>query len=94
MEAALVLFHNCDRFIHRPGLSSRPGAFHPGMSFALVGIMVGIHGEYFAYSFLADPFEILGSTVALNRLAAFVAAVIIGSACSFPRSLRLMRRSA
>ncbi|WP_346914853.1 branched-chain amino acid ABC transporter permease [uncultured Roseibium sp.] len=51
-----------------------------GMSFALVGIMVAIHGEYFTYSYLANPFEILGTTVALNRFVAFVVAVIIGVA--------------
>ena len=49
-----------------------------GMSFALVGIMVSIHGEYFTYSYLADPFQILGNTVALNRLVAFGIAVGIG----------------
>lgn len=49
-----------------------------GISFALVGIMVSIHGEYFTYSFLADPFVILGSTVGLNRLVAFLMAVLIG----------------
>jgi len=51
-----------------------------GMSFALVGIMVSIHGEYFTYSYLVDPFSILGSTVALNRFIAFLAAVAIGLA--------------
>ena len=51
-----------------------------GMSFTLVGIMVMIHGEYFAYSFLAVPFQILGTTVALNRLVAFAIAVLIGLA--------------
>lgn len=49
-----------------------------GMSFALVGIMVSIHGEYFTYSYLANPFEILGTTVALNRLVAFLVALVIG----------------
>lgn len=49
-----------------------------GMSFTLVGIVVSMNGEYFTYSFLATPFEILGSTVALNRLVAFLFAVIIG----------------
>ncbi len=48
-----------------------------GMSFILVGIVVSINGEYFTYSFLASPFEVLGSTVALNRLVAFVFAVVI-----------------
>lgn len=49
-----------------------------GMSFVLVGIVVSLNGEYFTYSFLARPFEILGSTVALNRLVAFLFAVAIG----------------
>ncbi|WP_420566764.1 branched-chain amino acid ABC transporter permease [Thalassovita sp.] len=51
-----------------------------GMSFALVGIMVSLHGEYFTYSYLATPFSVLGSTVALNRLVAFGLAVLIGGA--------------
>lgn len=50
-----------------------------GMSFALVGIMVGIHGEYFTYSYLAEPVSLLGSTVAQNRLVAFLVAVLLGS---------------
>jgi branched-chain amino acid transport system permease protein len=53
-----------------------------GISFALVGIMVSIHGAYFTYSFLANPIEILGTTVAQNRLVAFLIAVVIG-ACLF-----------
>ena len=51
-----------------------------GMSFALVGIMVSIHGEYFTYSYLAEPFEIVGETFALNRIVAFCFAVLIGVA--------------
>ncbi|MFT7462615.1 MAG: hypothetical protein ACI9EF_000957 [Pseudohongiellaceae bacterium] len=35
-DNVLVLFHNCDRFIHAPGLSDKPGSFHPGSSYALV----------------------------------------------------------
>lgn len=35
-EHALVLFHNCDRFIHQPGISDRPGAFHGNRTFAIV----------------------------------------------------------
>ena len=35
-DNALVLFHNCDRFIHQPGLSDRPGVFHPGRTYAIV----------------------------------------------------------
>jgi branched-chain amino acid transport system permease protein len=51
-----------------------------GISFVLVGVMVSIHGEYFTYSFLADPLSLLGTTVALNRLVAFLIAVAIGGA--------------
>ena len=39
--------------------------------------MVSINGGYFTYSFLASPFELLGSTVALNRLVAFLFAFVI-----------------
>ena len=49
-----------------------------GMSFILVGIMVSIHGEYFAYKYLSEPIVILGSIVALNRFVAFLLAVVIG----------------
>lgn len=33
---AMVLFHNCDDFLHRPGLSANPGVFHPDRTFAFV----------------------------------------------------------
>jgi branched-chain amino acid transport system permease protein len=42
--------------------------------------MVSIHGEYFTYSYLAEPFEIVGETFALNRIVAFCFAVLIGVA--------------
>ncbi|MGB2285107.1 MAG: branched-chain amino acid ABC transporter permease [Candidatus Puniceispirillaceae bacterium] len=51
-----------------------------GMSFAIVGVMVSIHGEYFTYSYLAEPFDIFGETFALNRIVAFCFALLIGSA--------------
>jgi branched-chain amino acid transport system permease protein len=51
-----------------------------GMSFILVGLMVAIHGEYFTYSYLADPFRLLGTTVALNRFVAFLIAVVVATA--------------
>ena len=51
-----------------------------GMSFFLLGVMVAIHAEYFTYSFLASPFEVLGTVVALNRVVAFCFAVVIGGA--------------
>jgi hypothetical protein len=34
-EASLVLYHGCDRFMHSP-VSSAPGVFHPGVSYAIV----------------------------------------------------------
>ena len=49
-----------------------------GMSFAILGVMVSIHGEYFTYSYLAEPFEIFGETFALNRIVAFCFALLIG----------------
>ncbi|WP_136656769.1 branched-chain amino acid ABC transporter permease [Nitratireductor sp. XY-223] len=51
-----------------------------GMSFALVGIMVSIHGEYFTYKYLSEPITLLGTTVALNRFVAFLVAVLIAGA--------------
>jgi hypothetical protein len=35
-DNALVLYHGCDRFMHMPGLSSKPGVFHPAQSYAIV----------------------------------------------------------
>ena len=35
-ENSLVLFHGCDFMIHKPGLSDRPGAFHPGRAYGIV----------------------------------------------------------
>ena len=35
-ESVLVLFHGCDFLPHMPGISSRPGAFHPTTSYAIV----------------------------------------------------------
>jgi branched-chain amino acid transport system permease protein len=51
-----------------------------GMSFFLVGIMVSIEGGFFAYKYLSEPISILGSTSSLNRLVAFLLAVVIGGA--------------
>lgn len=51
-----------------------------GMSFFLVGIMVSIEGGFFAYKYLSEPVTILGSTSSLNRLVAFLVAVLIGGA--------------
>ena len=35
-ESSLVLFHNCDAFIHDPALSATPGSFHPTTTYAIV----------------------------------------------------------
>jgi hypothetical protein len=35
-QNALVLYHACDRFVHTPGFSDRPGVFHPSGSYAIV----------------------------------------------------------
>lgn len=51
-----------------------------GMSFILIGIMVSIEGGFFAYKYLSEPIDILGSTSSLNRLVAFLLAVAIGGA--------------
>jgi branched-chain amino acid transport system permease protein len=51
-----------------------------GMGFILVGIMVFIYPELFAYSFLAVPVDLAGTTVAANRLVAFSGATVIGLA--------------
>jgi branched-chain amino acid transport system permease protein len=49
-----------------------------GMGFAFVGIMVATFGaEYFSYDYLGDGVLIIGNTFALNRIVAFIAAVII-----------------
>ncbi len=49
-----------------------------GLAFVFVGIMIATFGgEYFTYSYLAEPFVILGETYALNRVVAFVLAAIM-----------------
>lgn len=49
-----------------------------GLLFLLQGLMVlGFGGQYFSYQFLAQPFEIFGSSYGLNRVVAFCAAVVI-----------------
>jgi branched-chain amino acid transport system permease protein len=49
-----------------------------GLSFVGVGLMLGFFGgDYFSYSFLAVPIELLGDTYALNRVASFLAAALI-----------------
>jgi len=49
-----------------------------GLSFVAVGLMLATFGgDYFSYSYLLIPVQFLGETYALNRLMAFLAAVII-----------------
>jgi branched-chain amino acid transport system permease protein len=49
-----------------------------GLSFVFVGLMLlAFGGEFFTYSYLAEPFRIFGSPFALNRLAASATAVVI-----------------
>ncbi len=49
-----------------------------GMSFAMVGVMRwAFGGEYFNYSFLATPFNLLGSPFGLNRIVAALGAAVI-----------------
>ncbi len=47
-----------------------------GQSFILVGLMLALFGgEYFSYSYLEKPFEILGQAYELNRIVAFLFAI-------------------
>jgi len=49
-----------------------------GMSFAMVGVMrLAFGGEFFNYSFLAEPFNVFGSPFGLNRVVAALAAALI-----------------
>src|SRR5690606_37869982 len=55
-----------------------------GLLFLLQGLMiVGFGGEYHSYTFLAQPFDILGNSYGLNRVVAFLAAVVIAGALWF-----------
>ncbi len=35
-QQSIVLWHGCDFMIHKPGLSDRPGAFHPTRSYGII----------------------------------------------------------
>jgi len=48
-----------------------------GMSFILIGVMISIEGGFFAYKYLSEPIQILGSTTSLSRLVAFLIATLI-----------------
>jgi branched-chain amino acid transport system permease protein len=52
-----------------------------GLMFVVQGIMlVMFGGQYHSYSYLSIPLDILGSTVALNRLLALLLAAVLGIA--------------
>lgn len=49
-----------------------------GLSFVLVGLMLAMFGgDFFNYSYLAQPVTILGERYGLNRIAAFLASVLL-----------------
>jgi branched-chain amino acid transport system permease protein len=51
-----------------------------GLLFVIQGIMLAAFGgQFYTYSYLSVPVNILGSTVALNRLIALVFALVIGA---------------
>jgi branched-chain amino acid transport system permease protein len=51
-----------------------------GLLFVIQGLMLAAFGgNYMSYSFLSVPIEILGTTVAANRLLALVVALVLGS---------------
>lgn len=55
-----------------------------GLLFLLQGLMiVGFGGEYHSYTFLSEPFAIFGNTYGLNRVVAFIAAVVIAAGLWF-----------
>ncbi|MBF0278979.1 MAG: branched-chain amino acid ABC transporter permease [SAR324 cluster bacterium] len=48
-----------------------------GLSFIFVGLMTAIFGgEYFSYSYLEQPFNLLNQSYGLNRIAAFLVSVV------------------
>jgi branched-chain amino acid transport system permease protein len=52
-----------------------------GLLFVVQGVMlVMFGGQYHSYSYLSIPISILGTTVSVNRLLAFVFAILIGTA--------------
>ncbi len=52
-----------------------------GLSFVAVGLMLALFGgDYFSYSYLARPVVILSESYGLNRIVAFLGAVVIGGA--------------
>ncbi len=55
-----------------------------GLGFIMVGLMLAFFGgEYFSYSYLERPFEILGQPYGLNRIAAFLVSVALAAVLYF-----------
>jgi len=55
-----------------------------GLSFILVGLMLALFGgEYFSYSYLERPYEILGQPYGLNRVAAFLVSAVLAAVIYF-----------
>src|SRR5882757_2532185 len=51
-----------------------------GLLFVVQGIMLVVFGgQFYTYTYLSVPVDILGSTVALNRLIALIFALVIGT---------------
>jgi branched-chain amino acid transport system permease protein len=52
-----------------------------GVLFAIQGVMlVAFGGQYYSYSYLSIPIDVLGTTLAVNRLVALLFAAVIGIA--------------
>ena len=49
-----------------------------GVDVKIFHLATNCGGQYFTYAYLAEPFDILGNTYALNRVVAFLMAVLIG----------------
>ena len=55
-----------------------------GLLFILQGLMLmAFGGDYFSYSYLSEPVDILGNVYELNRVAAFASAVVIAALLYF-----------
>lgn len=49
-----------------------------GISFIFIGILLAVFGgDYLSYSYLAEPYVILGQPYGLNRIAAFLGAAVL-----------------
>ncbi len=51
-----------------------------GISFIVLGLVSLIYNRQFSYNFLMEPVSVLGTATSLNRIVAFVSAVVIAGA--------------